>query len=57
MLGVDKFGRVRGLGRGIIVTKLVFLLVRDFKFVDLESEIKDLKILVRDLVGNKVNFF
>ncbi|XP_048628411.1 uncharacterized protein LOC125598168 [Brassica napus] len=55
VLGVDKPGRVRGLGRGITATKLAFLSARDSKLADLESEIKDLKILVRDLAGNKKN--
>lgn len=57
VLGVDKPGRVRGLGRGITATKLAFLSARDSKLADLESEIKGLKNLVRDLAGNKVNFF
>lgn len=61
VLGKDKPGRVRGLGRGITATKLAFLQARDAHVQKLEatqarllSELEDLKLVVRDLAGKKV---
>lgn len=55
VLGRDKPGRVRGLGRGITATKLAFLQARDSRLEELQSEVRDLKSLVRDLAGKKVS--
>ncbi|CAA7042281.1 unnamed protein product [Microthlaspi erraticum] len=60
VLGTDKPGRIRGLGRGITATKLAFLQARDAHVQKLEasqaqliSELEDLKNVVRDLAGKK----
>ena len=55
ILGKDKPGRVRGFGRGITATKLAFLQARDAKMAEMQSEIQELKGMVRDLAGKKVN--
>jgi len=62
VLGKDKPGRVRGLGRGITATKLAFLEARDTHVQKLEetlaellSHILDLKNVVTDLAGKKVS--
>ncbi|CAA7027682.1 unnamed protein product [Microthlaspi erraticum] len=63
VLGKDKPGRVRGLGRGITATKLAFLHVRDAHVQKLEasqaqliSELQDLKNVVHDLAGRKKQY-
>lgn len=55
ILGKDKPGRVRGMGRGVTATKLAFLQARDSRLEELQTEVQDLKKLVRDLAGNKVS--
>lgn len=55
ILGKDKPGRVRGMGRGITATKLAFLQARDSRLEELQTEVQDLKKLVRHLAGNKVS--
>ena len=60
VLGKDKDGRVRGMGRGITATKLAFIQARDAHVQKLEAkqaalvtEVEDLKHLVRDLAKGK----
>lgn len=60
VLGKDRNGRVKGMGRGITATKLAFIQARDAHVEKLEakqavlvSEIEDLKHLVRDLAKGK----
>lgn len=60
VLGKDKNGRVRGMGRGINATKLAFLQARDAHVEKLEAkqaalvtEIEDLRHLVHDLAKGK----
>ncbi|XP_010456971.1 PREDICTED: uncharacterized protein LOC104738503 [Camelina sativa] len=60
ILGKDKSGRVRGMGRGVTATKLAFLLARDAyvqkieaRQAELVSKIADLKHMVRDLTKEK----
>lgn len=60
VLGKDKDGRVRGMGRGITATKLAFIHARDAHVQKLEAkqaalvtEVEDLKHLVRDLAKGK----
>ena len=60
VLGKDKSGRVRGMGRGITATKIAFIQARDAHVQKLEAkqaelvvEIEDLKRLVRDLDKGK----
>lgn len=61
VLGKDRHGRVRGMGRGITATKLAFLQARDTHVQKLEatqaellSQVADLKNTVNDLAGKKV---
>lgn len=60
ILGKDKSGRVRGMGRGITASKLEVLMARDAhvqkieaRQAELVNEIQDLKQLVRDLAAGK----
>ncbi|CAE5959422.1 unnamed protein product [Arabidopsis arenosa] len=60
VLGKDRPGRIRGLGRGITATKLAFLQARDTHVQNLEakqaellSQILDLKSVVNDLAGKR----
>lgn len=55
VLGKDKDGRVRGMGRGITATKLAFIQARDAHVQKLEAkqaalvtEVEDLKHSVHD---------
>ena len=61
VLGKDKPGRVRGMGRGVTATKLAFLHARDSHVQKLEAtqaelinKVEDLQNVVKDLVGKKV---
>ncbi|XP_020881431.1 uncharacterized protein LOC110228397 isoform X2 [Arabidopsis lyrata subsp. lyrata] len=53
VLGKDKPGRVRGLGRGVTATKLAFLQVSDSQVETLRSQIEALRNEVRNLAGKK----
>lgn len=62
VLGKDKPGRIRGMGRGVTVTKLAFLHARDSHVKQLEAtqaelinKVQDLQNVVKDLAGKKVN--
>jgi len=62
VLGKDKPGRIRGMGRGVTATKLAFLHARDShvqKLQDTQAElinkIEDLQNVVKDLAGQKVS--
>lgn len=61
VLGKDKPGRVRGMGRGVTATKLAFLHARDSHVQKLEAtqaelinKVEDLQNVVKDLAGKKV---
>ena len=61
VLGKDKPGRVRGMGRGVTATKLAFLHARDSHVqkleatqADLINKVEDLQNVVKDLAGKKV---
>ena len=54
VLGKDKPGRVRGLGRGVTATKLAFLQVSDSQVETLRMQIEGLQQEVRNLAGKKV---
>lgn len=56
VLGKDKPGRVRGMGRGITATKLAFIQARDSRLEELHNEVEDLKNQIRDLAGKSVSF-
>ncbi|XP_024005008.1 uncharacterized protein LOC112082141 [Eutrema salsugineum] len=63
ILGKDKSGRVRGMGRGITASKLAFLQARDAHVQKIEArqaelvhEIADLKHIVRDLTAGKKDY-
>ena len=60
VLGKDKSGRVRGMGRGITASKLAFIEARDTHVQKLEAtkaelliKVEDLQNVVRDLVAGK----
>ncbi|KAG7557066.1 putative transposase Ptta/En/Spm plant [Arabidopsis suecica] len=60
ILGKDKSGRIRGMGRGVTATKLAFLQARDAhvqkieaQHAELVSEVADLRHMVRDLTKEK----
>lgn len=62
VLGKDKPGRLRGMGRGYTFTKLAFLQARDSHVQKLEAtqaellcKIEDLRLVVHDLAGKKVS--
>ncbi|CAA7036910.1 unnamed protein product [Microthlaspi erraticum] len=55
ILGKDKPGRLRGMGRGITATKLAFVQARDSRIEELQTEVQDLKKFFRDLAGNNGN--
>lgn len=61
VLGKDKPGRVRGLGRGATLTQLAFLQVRDSHVHKFEatqelllSKVEDLQNVVKKMASNKV---
>ena len=61
VLGKERPGRVRGMGRGVTATKLAFLHARDSHVHKLEAtqaelinKVEDLQNVVKDLVGKKV---
>ena len=61
VLGKDKPGRYRGMGRGVTATKLAFLHARDSHVqkleatqADLINKVEDLQNVVKDLAGKKV---
>lgn len=63
VLGKDKPGRIRGLGRGATVTKLDFLKARDShvkqleaSHADLMSKFEKLQNVVSEIAGKKVSF-
>lgn len=43
------------MGRGINATKLAFLQARDSRLEELQSDVRDLKSLIRDLAGKNVS--
>ena len=60
VLGKDKSGRVRGMGRGITASKLAFIEARDTHVQKLEAtkaelliKVEDLQNVVRDLAAGK----
>lgn len=60
VLGKDKPGRVRGMGRGITATKLAFMTARDSHVqkleaqqAELQKEVLGLKDVVRGLASSK----
>ena len=60
VLGKDKSGRVRGMGRGITASKLAFIEARDTHVQKLEAtqaelliKDEDLQNVVRDLAAGK----
>ena len=55
VLGKDKSGRDKGLGRGITATKLAFNQARDSRLEELQNEVEDLKNIVRDMAGKNVS--
>ncbi|CAE5959401.1 unnamed protein product [Arabidopsis arenosa] len=55
VLGKEKPGRVRGMGRGITATKLAFIQARDSRLEELHNEVEDLKNQIRDLAGKNKN--
>ena len=62
VIGKDKPGRIRGMGRGVTATKLAFLHARDSHVqklqdtqVELINKIEDLRNVVKDLAGQKVS--
>uniref|UniRef100_A0A1J3DKF5 Uncharacterized protein n=1 Tax=Noccaea caerulescens TaxID=107243 RepID=A0A1J3DKF5_NOCCA len=62
VLGKDKPGRLRGMGRGFTFTKLAFLQARDSHVQKLEAtqaellnKIEELRIAFHNLTGNKTN--
>ena len=64
VLGKDRPGRLRGMGRGANVTKLAFLQTRDSHVQKLEatqaellSKIENLQNVVSNLASKKVNLF
>lgn len=61
VLGVDRPGRLRGMGRGATVTKLAFLQARDSHVQKLEAtqaelltQLEELRNVVSDLAAKKV---
>lgn len=61
VLGKDKPGRVRGMGRGVTFTKLAFMQARDSHVQQLEAnqaelmtKVEVLENVIRDLAGSKV---
>lgn len=63
VLGKDKPGRLRGLGRGATITKLDFLKARDShvrqleaSYTDLKSKYENLHIVVSEIACKKVSF-
>jgi len=61
VLGKDKPRRIRGMGRGVTVTKLAFLHARDSHVqkpettqAELMNKVEDLQNVVKDLAGKKV---
>ena len=64
VLGKDKSGRVRGMGRGITSSKLAFIEARDTHVEKLEatqaellSKVEDLQNIVRNLAAEKMVTF
>lgn len=62
VLGKDKPGRIRGMGRGITATKIAFMQARDShvlkleaKQAELQDELRGLKDVVRGLTASKSN--
>lgn len=60
VLGKDKPGRIRGMGRGITATKIAFMQARDShvlkleaKQAELQDELRGLKDVVRGLTASK----
>lgn len=60
VLGKDKNGRVRGMGRGVTATKLAFIQARDTHVMKLEEtqvellkKIEELQTEVRNIVKDK----
>ena len=64
VLGKDRHGRIRGLGRGATATKLAFVQARESHVQKLEAtqaelltKVAELQNMVSDLAGKKVLFF
>lgn len=49
VLGKDKLGRIRGMGRGITATKIAFMQARDSHVLMLEAKHAELQDTVRGL--------
>jgi len=63
VLGKDKPGRLKGMGRGVTATKLAFMLARDSRVEKLEAtqadfltKLEDLQNVVNGLAAKKVNY-
>lgn len=50
-LGPDAKGRIRGMGKGMTLTKLAFLQARDSHVAQLEQEQGEMKTKIDKLVG------
>lgn len=64
VLGKDRPGRIRGMGRGATVTKLAYLQARDSHVQKLEatqaelvSKVEYLQNVVSEITNKKVSFF
>lgn len=57
VLGQDKYGRLRGLGRGMAISKLAFFQTKDKYTSQMETRIKELEIVVNTLVRDKVIYY
>lgn len=55
MLGPDRPGRLRGMGRGMTATKATWLHVRDKQTIQMQNQISELKAMVQALMKNQVN--
>lgn len=55
VLGQDKPGRLRAMGRGITLTKFILSQANDKKLTDCQNTILELKQTIRMLVNNLVN--
>lgn len=53
VLGKDKPGRIRGMGRGITATKIAFVQARDSHVLKLETKQAELQDVVRGLAASK----
>lgn len=56
ILGKDRPGRLRGMGRGATITKLAFLQARDSHVKELEAKLEKLQTVVSDLAAKQVTY-